>query len=266
MILLLTNDPSIARAVRAAVPAGTPLRVAGWHELERETPLAWVLVAHVPERAGREAAQRLRRLGTRLPTLPVIVVAPRSPDLLVDLLNVGVSATVWADAIAVDLPGALAHARGRGLAERIAAALEGSPRFSPSLRGALAAAFRNPVPPRRVCDLAQMAHCDRTTLWKHWRAELGEEMPLQPGQFVDWALLVRAALRKHEGRRWHAVAAELGIHEHTLTRLARRLVGCTLREVEAGGRALLLERFEQRVLAVLCRPPGEPALPLRRAS
>jgi hypothetical protein len=44
------------------------------------------------------------------------------------------------------------------------------------------------------------------------------------------------------------VAAELGVHEHTLGRLARRLAGSTLRELESVGWPTVVAIFRRRIL------------------
>ncbi|HEU4561566.1 MAG TPA: hypothetical protein VFS20_27320 [Longimicrobium sp.] len=63
-------------------------------------------------------------------------------------------------------------------------------------------------------------------------------------------LLITAAERKEPGVSWAAIAHRLQVHQHTLARVARRLVGRTLRELERGGTDVGTQ-FAERVLPVL---------------
>lgn len=250
MLLVHSGDPVVALAVRAAMPAGAALRIlTDWRELERLAPDAAGAVVHVPgAEAAAELSPRLRRLAARVPLLPVLALTPRSPEVLVHLLNTGLAETVWSDDPPPALAAALARMRGPGLLERLAARVERSAVAPAALREALAAAVRGPRPPTRVTQLAALAFCDRTTLWKYWRAAVREGSALLPGEFVGWVLLLHATLRKRPGRSWGAVAGELGIHEHTLGRLAQRLAGSTLRVLaEEEGRNAFLARFGREV-------------------
>jgi hypothetical protein len=249
MFVICCSDPQLARAMRAAQPAHLPARlVNGLAELEQAAPLAWAAAVQVTECTAADVAPRLRVLSARHPMLPVVAITPRSVDVIVHLLNSGVVETVWADAAPDTLFETLSRLRGHGVLDRVAALLERSEIIPLTLRNALVAAVRSPAPPRRVCELASLAHCDRTTLWKHWRASLGADHPLTPGRFLDWLILLHAVARKQPGRKWERIADELRVHPHTLMRLAHRLAGSTLRELAKDGRSLLLSRFEERVV------------------
>src|SRR4051794_34544414 len=136
----------------------------------------------------------------------------------------------------------------------LAAALRQAPHLAPRLREALALACDERRGIRTVERLASVAGCDRRTLWTHWKAAVGADLRLQ--DFVHWLLLLRATHRKHGELAWADVADEIGIHPHTLSRLARQLTGCSLRDLAAGGHAELLRRFEREVLSLVLRTDG----------
>ncbi|MFL5538977.1 MAG: helix-turn-helix transcriptional regulator [Longimicrobiaceae bacterium] len=135
-----------------------------------------------------------------------------------------------------------------------ATALRQAMHLPPRLREALALACDERRGIRTVERLASAAGCDRRTLWTHWKAAVGSELRLQ--DFVHWLLLLRATHRKHGELAWADVADEIGIHPHTLSRLARQLTGCSLRDLAADGHAELVRRFEAEVLALVLRTDG----------
>jgi AraC-like DNA-binding protein len=222
--------------------------VSGLAEVESAALVTWAAAIQVTECTAAELAPQLRALSVRYPMLPLVAIAPRNVDVLVHLLNSGVAETVWDDATPGTLFQTLSRLRGHGVLERVSALVERSEIIPLTLRKALAAAVRSPTPPRRVSDLAALAHCDRTTLWKHWRASLGTDHPLTPGRFLDWLILLHAVSRKQPGRKWERIADELKVHPHTLMRLSYRLTGASLRELAREDRCLLLARFEERVV------------------
>lgn len=249
MFVICCTEPRFAQEVRAALPADAPVRmVRDFAELESAAPLAWALAVQVTESTAPELARRLQSLMARHPLVPVVAITPRSIDVILHLLNSGIAETVWSDAVDGTLYETLSRVRGRGVLDRVALLVERSEIIPLALRGALTAAVRRPTPPRTVRELAALAHCDRTTLWKHWRRSLGADHPLTPGRFLDWLLLLHGVARKQPGRKWERIADELGIHPHTLMRLAQRLAGATLRELATDGHVMLVRRFEERVV------------------
>jgi hypothetical protein len=130
-------------------------------------------------------------------------------------------------------------------------ALRQSPHLPPRLREALALACDERRFIRTVEKLAAAAGCDRRTLWTHWKASVGADADLRLQDFLHWLLLLRAAHRKSPALAWADVADEIGIHAHTLSRLARQLTGLSLRELAAAGHAALARRFEDEVVSVV---------------
>jgi len=136
-------------------------------------------------------------------------------------------------------------------------ALREAPHLAPRLREALALACDERRGIRTVERLASVAGCDRRTLWTHWKAALGADAELRLQDFIHWLLLLRATHRKTADLAWADVADEVGIHPHTLSRLARQLTGCSLRDLAASGHAALARRFDAEVLAVVLRTGAE---------
>lgn len=133
----------------------------------------------------------------------------------------------------------------------LAGTIRQSAHLPPRLREALALACDERRAIRTVEKLAAAAGCDRRTLWTHWKSSVGPDAELRLQDFLHWLLLLRAAHRKTPALAWADVADEIGIHPHTLSRLARQLTGLSLRELAADGHAALARRFEAEVLTVV---------------
>lgn len=129
-----------------------------------------------------------------------------------------------------------------------------APHLPPRLREALALACDDRRAIRTVEKLAAAAGCDRRTLWTHWKQSVGRRSELRLQDFLHWVLLLRATHRKTASRPWADVADEIGIHPHTLGRLARQLTGSSLRELSMHGHGTLAHAFETRVLPQVLEP------------
>jgi AraC-like DNA-binding protein len=138
----------------------------------------------------------------------------------------------------------------------LATALRQAPHLPPRLREALALACDERRGIRTVERLASVAGCDRRTLWTHWKGAVGARAGLRLQDFVHWLLLLRATHRKTAELSWAEVADDVGIHPHTLSRLARQLTGCSLRDLAACGHATMARRFENEVLSKVLRTAG----------
>jgi AraC-like DNA-binding protein len=139
----------------------------------------------------------------------------------------------------------------------LATALREAPHLAPRLREALALACDERRGIRTVERLASVAGCDRRTLWTHWKGAVGADAELRLQDFIHWLLLLRATHRKTAELAWADVADEVGIHPHTLSRLARQLTGCSLRDLAASGHGVLARRFDAEVLSVVLRTGAE---------
>lgn len=256
MYLAYCPDQAVARALTEAMPRESGLWVAStWQTFLHGILKARVLIIQVPDQSISEFTPRLRRLQRNYPMRPVILITSRHPETLRRLLlrNFTIADLVWTEALPQGVSRALRRALVRGLLGRIAALIEASDISPASLRNALAFAVRAPRPPRRVADLAKLANCDRTTLWRQWQAAFGAKVSATPTHFVGWILLVHGVSRKRVGNTWAAVADELGIHEHTLARLGKRYVGLGLKECADNQYEAFARRFKSEVLRPLLK-------------
>ena len=149
-----------------------------------------------------------------------------------------------------------------------AAALRQAGHLPPRLRQALALACENERPICTVGRLASLSGCDRRTLWNQWRTAVGREAPVRLEDFLHWQLLLRAVTLKEPALAWADVADRLGVHPHTVARLARQLTGRSLRELSACTEAGIAAEFERGFLPHLLGAEPEAPLeaPTRRAS
>ena len=135
-----------------------------------------------------------------------------------------------------------------------------APHLPRRLREALALACDGGRTIRTVEKLAAVAGCDRRTLWTYWKQSVGRHSELRLQDFLHWVLLLRAAQSKTENRPWAEVAEELGIHPHTLGRLARQLTGTSLRKLSSRTYTVP-QAFETRVMSQVLAPPEAPEPP-----
>jgi len=143
----------------------------------------------------------------------------------------------------------------------LAAELRRSEHLPARLRQALALACDSERPICTVGKLATMAGCDRRTLWNQWRNTVGREAPVRLEDFLHWQLLLRAMTIKEPAMAWADVADRLGVHPHTVARLARQLAGRTLRELNACSAATVAAEFESGFLTHLF-PAGREDAPV----
>lgn len=252
ILALFCADRGQLERLRAALPPGLSVVAADqWRAFERAAGLAACCVVVLPSLRDTHAIDQLIALRDRLPLLPLVLVTEKDAENLRLLRHLEVEEIVWTHEAPRELAAAVGRARGSSLLRQMAAAIDRAEQIPPKLRQALAFALRSERPIPSVIELAAAVGCDRRTIWRYWREAFGPDHPLLPGHFLDWLLLLRAASLKAPGRKWTAVAQELGIHEHTIARLAKRLAGLSLRELASGGQPLVARLFARRVLSPL---------------
>ena len=249
------GDPPLLERLRSALDGSTNVIAAdSWKPFERAAAGAVCSIAVLPWLSEPAQLAQLSALRERLPLQPLVVVTEKDAENLRLLKHLAVEEIVWVHEVEHEILGAIGRARGTSLLRQMASAVEKAEHLPPRLRRALSHAFRSERPVRSVIELAAAIGCDRRTLWRYWREAMGAEHPLLPGHFLDWLLLLRASGLKAPGQRWTAVAHQLGVHEHTVARLAKRLAGLSLRDVAAGGQPLIARLFATRVLRPLLTP------------
>ncbi|HZG41597.1 MAG TPA: hypothetical protein VEY93_01460 [Longimicrobium sp.] len=225
-----------------------------WPAYERLAVVAECSVVCVPWLATDHDAFQLAAFKVRFPLHPVILVTRGDIGNARHVATLGVEQVVWLEEVESELHSAVGRTCMLTHARTLSTALRRAEHLSPCLREALSLTLDSPRALPTVSAVARAAACDRRTLWTQWRATpAATELRLQ--DFLGWVLLLRAVSAKTPGRSWADVAEDqLGVHPHTLGRLAQRLVGATLREL-AGRQSLVASRFEECVLGPLLSPP-----------
>lgn len=248
-------DASLMERLPGALPMSMDLlRCSDWDAFERAAATAVCSVIAIPWLAESGALPKFREFRRRSPLHPTVLVTEKHADNLRHLEGMKVEELVGLHEFERELWAAVCRARATSLLRQMASSFEGALSLPPKLREAVVHAFRSDAPISSVAGLAAAVGCDRRTLWRQWRQAFGSPPPLQLSDFVDWLLLLRATGLKVPGVKWSAVAAELGVHEHTIARIARRLAGLTLRDLAGGGLPFLSRLFVHHVLRPLLTP------------
>jgi hypothetical protein len=249
MLVICCIDSAQLQRLRSALPATeTVLPTRDWQAFTHAAPGAecCILGARWLDQDG--IFQRLCLLQHRSRLAPLVLVTSKDADNMRALKDLNVEEVVWLHEVERHLLAAVKRASARGLIQRLARRLEGATHLAPALTKALVHAFRSERPVATVEELAAATRCDRRTLWYHWYRTFDSRPPVRLEDFLDWLVLIRASAEHALGRSWPVVAVELGVHEHTLARMATRLVGVSLRELGSVSQSELSERFTARVL------------------
>jgi hypothetical protein len=222
-----------------------------WSRFAESASLAATAVVVMDWLAHDGLVMRLAALRARLPLLPLILVTRRDADNLRLLSRLSIEEVIFSDEVDRALPAAVLRARGAGVPQGYAELLSRHQGLPPRIRKAAAAALQSRQPLTTLEELAAAVDCDRGTLWRSWRRCFEGEPPLRLQDFLNWVLLLRAIEARSGDTSWQVVALRLGVHEHTLGRIARRLTGARLRDLELAGQQFVLDRFEASVLRPL---------------
>jgi hypothetical protein len=169
--------------------------------------------------------------------MPLLLVTPRENFVQSLVDGTRIVDVVWSHDIEACLPTAVMTARATGIRTLVRQAAAQDRRLSPVTRRAIVAATASTQPLRRVADLAVSIGHARSTLWRAWSGDTDGGLRIE--DLLDWLLLVEAMSRKQPDTPWAAIADGLGIHEHTLARIAQRLLGLRLRELSIHSHDLL---------------------------
>jgi hypothetical protein len=257
---------AVTRArVRAAV-GDTAVVSEQWPGFLRAAAAADCLAAVIPWLRDAAERARLAELRARFSRRALVLVTSRDADNVRQLQGIAVEELLWLHEIERDLVAATRRAHAHSLRCTIADAIDSAEQLAPRLREVLHAAAVRTQPVRSLRELAAMTRCHRTTLWYHWPRGTVRGPRLRPQDFVDWLLLLHAVAAKDPARNWSAAADAAGVHQHTLARIARRLLGRTLRAVERDGYADVAAAFEQHVLRPLCARGSTDCIAPRRSA
>jgi hypothetical protein len=225
MIVVLEGSSQLLQRSLACAHLPPRRAVQDWRELERAAPAALCSVVLIDWLDQGGDAESLRHFRLRVPAHPVVLVTRGCMDNARHLLNAPVDEVVWLAEVETVLAAAVHRAMTSGSRRGVAEAVARAAHLPRSLREALVHACTAPRPVYSVSELAGRVHCDRTTLCMQWRKAVGPSSPLRLVDFLALVMLVHATHLKLLGRKTPQIAVELGVHEHTLRRLTRRLAG-----------------------------------------
>jgi len=184
-----------------------------------------------------------------VPPPPVVCILPRPGNGDAPVETINAESVIWWNDIQTAFWPALRRARNTLPRYRLADEIDGMLHLPTVLRHVLAYTCRSPAPIRSLAMLTRETRYAKSTLEYQWRAACRKaawEGRLE--DFFDWLLLLHALRMKAPRVTWSYVATSLGVHEHTLTRLAHRLMGHSLAAATAIGPAKAWEAFRERFL------------------
>ncbi len=256
MFALYCNATSYLARVLAAFPVHQHVLVTNvWRRFEQSMSTVTGGVVVLPWLSD-ETFSGLCALTARHGGWPLVLVTTREADNARHLKDVAVREVVWLHEVERELWRAVQRVVSRPTFDAVATLIEGLDGLPLILREALAHACRTRTPVRSVAELARATSCCRSTLWYHWNRVMHTDPPLRLEDFLDWLLVLHALGRKRPDCAWPRVAEELGVHERTLGRLARRLTGRPLGDLNRSGQAVVTALFRERMLQPLLAQRG----------
>lgn len=201
--------------------------------------------------AANLAVERLEALRVQYPHKPVVLVTRKDADNVRLSHRVRIDELVWTEELEESLPDALERMLKTHSFKEIVGAFEVAEGLPRRLREALAHLFRSPQPIVTIAGLGSAVGCDRRTLWRLWSGTVSGEKAPRLQDVIDWNLLLRAIFFRAQATSWVGIAEQLGVHEHTLSRMSKRLTGLDLRGLGVLPPEVVLEMFHNRVLSVV---------------
>jgi hypothetical protein len=250
MLALYSTDERYVGRLRAALPPEHEVAwVNDWKEMAGNGSAYPCSVVHIEWLPGDPVVAGLGAFRARYPEHRIVLVTPWEAENARHLKHVAVDEIVWLREIAQQLAPAVKRvcAARSNPVRCLARPFAEAGHLPVALRAALAYACENDRPVCSVQRLATVVGVDRRTLWSQWNRVAGKSPGARLQDVIHWILLLRAVGHKTPDRSWAEVAAEIGVHPHTLGRFARRYTGRTLPEL-ARDRDLLGELFRGQVL------------------
>lgn len=259
MLTVWTQDRDTDQRVHAALPDDVPCRsCSGWEEFRTSLDDAvCAIVAARPNGAQFFADLQLlddRGDGADGTSVALVLCLPRSSSGLRRLRDLTVDEVVWLDELEDQLARAVRRARSERRFRTFRHRVARCDHLSPTLANAIERALTRNPPVTSVQRLAHEVGRDRRTLWHHWNRTVDDTHELTLKAFLDWIVLLRAAVERTGSESWQEVAQEFGVHTRTLRRTARRRTKDRLGRLANGGLEECFRCFEEDVLPRLTRP------------
>lgn len=255
MLIVWSEDAESRERARRSLPDGEEIVACGARDAYRasleEADCAVVVAGPSADPEILADLQLVREADGPGAEVPLVLCVPRTSGALRRLGKVRADEVVWLDSLEGELAAAVQRAeaerRFRDLRRRLAER-DGIP---PTLAKALGRALTRRPPVTSVQRLAREVGRDRRTLWHHWNRAVPSEGELTLKAFLDWIVLLRAAVERTDAESWEEVADEFGIHARTLRRAARRRTDDPLGRLTNGGLDACFRSFEDEVLPLL---------------
>jgi hypothetical protein len=258
MLTVLMQDGGSTPRIAAALGCSEPVVWSDrWDEFERVLPFATCAIVVLGWLRGSDLdARRLGSLKERHPLSPMVLVTSKDADDARALRSMAIDEVVWLSEIDAGLWPAVRRARASVVRQHLTGVVDRALLLDRPLQRAIRYACNAERPVRSIGQLAVACGCDRRTLWRHWHRAVSARVTLRLEDVLDWLLLLYAIGRKTPAQSWSAVAAELQIHPHTLSRIAARLTARPLRKLASSDQVPLTLQFHGQLIAALV---GEPA-------
>lgn len=178
----------------------------------------------------------------------LVLCLPRTSRTLRRLKDAAADEVVWLDEVEAELPLAIRRGRAECRFREFRRRIADCEHLSPTLARAIGRALSRQPPVTSVQHLAEEVERDRRTLWHHWNRAVEDSEDLTLKAFLDWVVLLRAAVERSGSESWEEVAHEFGVHARTLRRTARRRTEDRLGRLANGGLEACFRCFEEEVL------------------
>ena len=187
---------------------------------------SWCVIV-VENGPGAVVSDPLRHLRERAPLVPRVLVTTSGVTRYRGAMT-DVDAVVDLRTLETDLLREVRRVRVGGIRALVRVAASVDAELLPLARRAVLVAARSPRPIRTVNALASSVGSSRWNVWNAWHRSLGGPRA-RLEDLLDWLLFLEAVSRKRRDVTWLDVAVQVGVHEHTLARLAARFADIGLR-------------------------------------
>ncbi len=258
MILIHSADPRLLARLCATLSSDLKVRgLARWDDFVHEVVAAvcCVIAAECLER--HLLAPKLRAFAALHPEHSLLLVTQLNAQNARLLTGLRVDEVIWLAKVEQALPAAVHRVCGTNQLVALCSLFAAAIRLPPTLREGLSLACRGERPVHSVQRLADILGCDRRIPSQQWKAAVDPACELRLEDVLDWLLLLRAVNSKAPSRSWESVAREMGTCRKSLTRYARRLMGCELTILDSPqSRQIAEEHFRLEMECVLGSAPA----------
>lgn len=235
LVVLYADSWHHERRARSVIPEDSAvLVIRNWDHVPTAIANARVILAVIsePEGRGMSALRRIVPMSAKH-RIPIVLVAnpdvakclrSAESDLIVVVELNELETRLWPAVHRIDYQD---RAVRPSLGDWLAAS-----RLPGTLCEALEFACRSEAPVKSVTMLARLTGHSRSTIGRQWRQVVGVGANGRLEHFLGWLLVLRAVEKKQAGRSWERAADELGLYRSSLARVARRITGCTLRDLD----------------------------------